>query len=333
MDASAPTGPLRAIFFNDVSACAAHQLCRWVGAGHQVAACVLSHRHHRSRWRRDRWRRIFAPTVSLGWVLRHHGIPLITAPRDLKNVDFVSLLARFDADVLISVAFPHRIPANVTAQFRCGGVNVHPALLPQYRGPHPVHVMAIDAALERFGGVTLHRIADGFDEGDIIAQLPLGEEDLARPEWHAVWFARLAADLIVEDIPKFCAGRLQATPQKKGNWRYARLMLEDLRMFQDMDVATLALRARVLGPLGKLHIYLGGKAYKIGGLSRVEPERTGQPPRMTWHTLEFDAADGRIWLKRENRIERRLRTIRNLQQLRRLSRVSVPTKSNRRRQF
>src|SRR6185437_4093154 len=128
---------LRAVFFGDVSAAAAYHMHRWLGAGYEIAAYVVSHKPKRSRWRRDFYRTIFVPFCSLGRLTRQFDIPLHTAPRDLDDRKFAEFLASLDVDILISVAFSNRIPQTILGQFRCGGLNLHPALLPEYRGPNP----------------------------------------------------------------------------------------------------------------------------------------------------------------------------------------------------
>jgi methionyl-tRNA formyltransferase len=255
---------------------------RWLSANHEIAAYVISHKPQKSRWRRDFYRTIFVPFCSLGRLTRQFNIPLRTAPRDLEDREFAKFLASLNADILISVAFPNRIPQTALGQFRCGGLNLHPALLPEYRGPNPIHMMAIDAAFERCAGVTLHVITGQFDEGPIIAQAPATREDISRAEQHSRWFARIGADLLVKYAPEFCAGRLIGKAQPKGNWRYARLSEGNLRLTRKMDVKTLMLRSQVLGPTGRLQITLDGKTYKVASGSECDGRRVGHPPRISF---------------------------------------------------
>ena len=311
--------PVRAIFMCDVSASSAHHVRRWCEAGHEVAAFIISHRGQKSRWRRDRWRRIFAPDWSLARTLRRNRIPLIQAPRDLQDREFLSKVDRLAPDVLISVGFHQRIPDALTARCRHGGLNLHPALLPHYRGPLPVQAMVIDRTLDRYGGVTLHRIAYGFDEGDIVAQAPLTAKDRDEPEWLAIAHARLGAELLLSSVPAFCAGLQRAHPQPKGDFRYARLTAEDLLLSPAMAIADLVLRAKAIGPLGGLQLSLDGQMYEISGVSRVTDRRTGARSKVSVRSIEFDASDGRIRMVRDGRTARRLHDIRLLQKLRKTS--------------
>ncbi len=80
-------------------------------------------------------------------------------------------------DLIISHIFPFRIPDDILALPSLGAVNIHPALLPKYRGtttPFWLYYFG-----ETTGGFTLHRMVTGFDAGPILAQVtfPLSRED------------------------------------------------------------------------------------------------------------------------------------------------------------
>jgi methionyl-tRNA formyltransferase len=87
------------------------------------------------------------------------------------------LLGVYQPDALLCVAFPWLIPASALAVPRLGCVNVHPSLLPRWRGPNPIAwtLRVGDPVL----GLTYHRMDEHFDTGPILAQgsLPLDDED------------------------------------------------------------------------------------------------------------------------------------------------------------
>lgn len=80
----------------------------------------------------------------------------------------VETLKHRGCELLIAAAYPYRIPTKALARAGIVGVNVHPSLLPDGRGPWPLpHVIL--RGLER-SGVTLHQITHEFDAGPIILQ-------------------------------------------------------------------------------------------------------------------------------------------------------------------
>ncbi|MGF1615075.1 MAG: methionyl-tRNA formyltransferase [Gammaproteobacteria bacterium] len=95
------------------------------------------------------------------------GIELVNITRSQE------LLSRrqewFDSvDVIVAACFPFRVPNALLALPACGCLNLHPSLLPAYRGPAPLF-WQLRAGLPE-GGVTLHLMTEELDAGDIVAQ-------------------------------------------------------------------------------------------------------------------------------------------------------------------
>ncbi len=94
---------------------------------------------------------------------------------DSPNAEsFVAGLQERKPDVLVSVACPFILKARVLAAPRLGSVNIHHAPLPQYKGMMPTFWQMYHA--EPSLGVTVHRVNDKIDEGEIVLQ-----ENAARP--------------------------------------------------------------------------------------------------------------------------------------------------------
>jgi methionyl-tRNA formyltransferase len=293
--------PIRAVFFCDLSGSAAHHIGRWLSAGHDVCACVITREQSGKSRRQEQLRHWLAPEWSLIRTLARGHIPLFKVERSELRTTLPDKLRALRADVLVSVAFPHLIPGTLSELFPYDGVNLHPALLPQYRGPYPLHVMALDGALDTAAGVTLHRLTDRFDEGDIIAQTPIQGFDAENIDSISMASTRAGAELLVGHLPRFCSGEIKAQPQSFGNWRYARLMPDDLVLSPERTIDDIIRHAKILGPLGWLSIEIGSASYRIGGVPRRWQHTRlsrGNPHRATPLSVEFDAADGRLRLLR-----------------------------------
>ncbi|CAA9544254.1 MAG: Methionyl-tRNA formyltransferase [uncultured Thermomicrobiales bacterium] len=79
----------------------------------------------------------------------------------------IPLIAALAPDLIVSASFPYRIPPEIVAIPRHGAINVHPAPLPAYRGPNMARAIYDGAATF---GVTVHRTAEDYDTGGILAQ-------------------------------------------------------------------------------------------------------------------------------------------------------------------
>lgn len=74
-----------------------------------------------------------------------------------------------DLDCIITAGWPYKIPAEVINHFDFPFLNIHPSLLPKYRGPEPIIQQILND--EKIGGVTIHRMDADWDNGGICGQL------------------------------------------------------------------------------------------------------------------------------------------------------------------
>lgn len=101
------------------------------------------------------------------------GIPFRVAP---VTGEELNALAAAGCEMMVSAGYAYRIPVEQTT---LPGINLHPALLPLGRGPWPMPVTILRGLTE--SGVTLHKLAPRFDEGDILGQTAFSlasDEDL-----------------------------------------------------------------------------------------------------------------------------------------------------------
>ena len=107
-------------------------------------------------------------------------------------------------DVVLIACFPMILPPAWLAVPKLTGLNLHPSLLPEYRGPTPLFWQFREG--ERETGVTLHVLESGIDAGDIVAQsvmpLPVG----ARFSEANASLARIGASLVVDMLCTMQAG-------------------------------------------------------------------------------------------------------------------------------
>jgi methionyl-tRNA formyltransferase len=93
----------------------------------------------------------------------------------LRQASCASLIEQHAIDFLLVACWPYLIDSILIDSARKAALNMHPSLLPDFRGPNPVE-QQLDCQQSRFG-VSLHLLNRHFDQGDIIAQAELGELD------------------------------------------------------------------------------------------------------------------------------------------------------------
>jgi len=94
-----------------------------------------------------------------------------------QQASCASLIEQHAIDFLLVACWPYLIDSILIDSACKGALNMHPSLLPEFRGPDPVE-QQLDCRQCRFG-VSLHLLNQHFDQGDIIAQAEL--RDLDRP--------------------------------------------------------------------------------------------------------------------------------------------------------
>ncbi|MBN1578617.1 MAG: methionyl-tRNA formyltransferase [Chitinispirillaceae bacterium] len=98
---------------------------------------------------------------------RKENITPVYTPESLDDPLFIESLRSLDADCFVVVAF-RLLPRRVFAIPPLGTLNIHASLLPSYRGPAPIQ-RAIEAGAAK-SGITVFRIDDGIDTGEILQQ-------------------------------------------------------------------------------------------------------------------------------------------------------------------
>jgi methionyl-tRNA formyltransferase len=129
-------------------------------SGHTIAAVV-------STPARKKGRGLKLTDSPIATCALENKITPIFTPTSLKSEEFIEDLKKLEADLFVVVAF-RILPVSVFSLPRLGTINIHASLLPKFRGPAPIQ-RAI-AAGEKESGITIFRINEGIDTGNIILQ-------------------------------------------------------------------------------------------------------------------------------------------------------------------
>lgn len=123
----------------------------------------------------------------------------------------LSELKPHEAKLAVLAAYGQIIPAPVLEEFPLGIINVHPSLLPLYRGPTPIETAILDGAAKT--GVSIMRLTARMDEGPIYKQKTIhlkgdeAKEDLAKS------LQRLGSELLIDVLPGIADGALKPREQ------------------------------------------------------------------------------------------------------------------------
>jgi methionyl-tRNA formyltransferase len=171
-------------------------------------------------------------------------------------------LASLAPDLIVVAAYGLFLPVESFDLPRLGTLNVHPSLLPRYRGSSPVSSAILNG--DAVTGVTLIRLDEGMDSGPIVAQreTPIAPSETARQLTSRLF--QMGADLLVEVLPQWECGELQARPQDDAQATFtSRLSREDGEIDWDKPADYIARQVRAYHPWPGTYTYWRGRMLKV----------------------------------------------------------------------
>ncbi len=171
---------------------------------------------------------------SLDEVAAAASVPVISV-RGLRRPEVIAAIEALAPDIIAVACFPWLIPEEIRAIPRIGCLNLHPSLLPRWRGPEPVF-WAFRAG-DSETGATVHFMDDGFDTGPVVAQhhfpIPPGIAGSELEQELAV----VGGALLVDAILNVVRGTFTASPQDESKTSFARIPNDDDLVFSTSESA------------------------------------------------------------------------------------------------
>lgn len=156
--------------------------------------------------------------LSVAGVARAHGIPVLR-PRSVNAPEFVEhVQTTLRPDLIVSVAASQIFKEPLLSTPSRGCLNIHGALLPRYRGMLPSFWTLLNG--EREGGVTVHYMSAGIDDGRIIEQrrFPIHEHDTV--EALIGRSKALGAELLCDVLARIKQGDVTTSPNNAAEGTY-----------------------------------------------------------------------------------------------------------------
>lgn len=194
-------------------------------------------------------------------------------PEELKSLGI---------DVLVVATFGEMLPRVVLAAPRIAAVNMHPSLLPRYRGGFPEFSAVFDGELK--SGISFHLMEEKFDAGNILLQKELLIEEGETTLSLKARLAALASDSAKEFLELIDAGNLEGKSQDPSAVTYCKLEKNFDRIDKSMTrkkVESIVNACFDIEDIGRPHI-----EYRGARLDVLSCGRNG---------FRFDAADGAVY--------------------------------------
>lgn len=174
-----------------------------VSAGYKVEEVIVSNKPSNSRSSRE---------LEIEKVAKKLKIPLISDEN----------LSNFSAQFGVLVAYGKIIPQSIIDRFPLGIINVHPSLLPKYRGPTPIESTILSDAHET--GVSLMKLVAKMDAGPVYAQAKIKLDGKETKQQLAGRLSKAGAKLLVDNLDAILNGFLQPKNQDESKATYTVLI-------------------------------------------------------------------------------------------------------------
>lgn len=176
-----------------------------IEAGHEVALVVTQPDKPKGRGGKMQYTPVKEVAVA-------HNIP-VYQPKRIREPECIEELRKYNADIMVVIAFGQILSKEILEMTPYGCVNVHASLLPSYRGAAPIQWAVING--EKVSGVTTMQMNEGLDTGDMLlkVEIPLDEKETGGSLHDKL--AEAGARLCVETLDALKAGTV--TPEKQGD--------------------------------------------------------------------------------------------------------------------
>ena len=224
---------------------------------------------------------------------------LVLQPDRVRDESFLQIFRGLNPDLVVVAAFGQILPGEILERPKFGCINVHPSLLPKYRGAAPLNWTLIRG--EKTTGVTIMMMDEGVDTGDILLQeeTPVAEGETCDCLHDRL--ARMGASLLLETIRQIEQGTATRRPQDHQQATYApRLKKEDGLIDWGKDTVDIVNVIRGLSATPGAYTYLDGKVFRIfmaSAESGAVTEEAGAIGSLTKSGLPIAAGKGYVYVQ------------------------------------
>ena len=189
-----------------------------VEAGHEVVLAVSQPDKPKGRGKEMQ----FTPVKECAL---KYNIP-VYQPRRVREAECIEELRKYNADIMVVVAFGQILPKEILEMAPYGCVNVHASLLPKYRGSAPIQWAIING--EEVTGVTTMQMDEGLDTGDMLlkTEIPIEEKETGGSLFDKL--AAAGAKLCVETLEALQNKTVTPIPLGETTTAYAKMLDKQL---------------------------------------------------------------------------------------------------------
>lgn len=239
-----------------------------IAAGHDVCLAVTQPDKPKGRGKEMQFPPVKETAIK-------HGIP-VYQPKKIREPECVEELRKYNADIMVVIAFGQILPKAILEMTPYGCVNVHASLLPKYRGAAPIQWSIIEG--ESVTGVTTMQMDEGLDTGDMIMkrEIPIAEDETGESLHDKL--AAAGAELCVETLRALEDHTAVFEKQGESPTAYAKMLTKEMGNIDwSRSAVQIERLVRGLNSWPSAYTRWKGKVMKIWR-AKAEPDMVGDSP-------------------------------------------------------
>ena len=186
----------------------------------------------------------------------------VLTPIDLTSCDVLRDFSELKPNLIVLVGYGLLVPSQILKLPEYGCLNIHPSLLPRYRGPSPVSSVIING--DDFTGVSVMLMDEGLDTGPVLQQkrVIIDESETANELTYKLF--KIGGDMLVDLIPLWTDGSINLTKQDETQAsNTSKIVKQDGRIKWDEDAQSISRKVRAYSPWPGTFSTWRGKNFKL----------------------------------------------------------------------
>ena len=227
----------------------------------------------------------------------NNDLKLFQPERISENTEFKEQIRELKPDLVCVVSYGIILPKSFLEIPKFGCINVHPSLLPKYRGSAPIQWAVLNG--DKKTGVTIMYLNEQMDAGDIIVQkeVDIGENETTGELWDRL--GDLGADLLLDGVNSISNGTVKRIPQE-GEITFAPMLTKEMAKI-DWNKNTNEIKnlVRGLNPIMGAVAILNDKKIKFWKIENIKIEDYIELSKSYEHIDYKNATTGEVLLSND----------------------------------
>jgi methionyl-tRNA formyltransferase len=202
-------------------------------------------------------------------------------PGNFQDKNIIKKITNINPDLIVVAAYGKILPKEILKIPKFGAINVHASLLPKYRGASPVQCAILGG--EKETGITLMRMNEKMDEGDILLQKKIAIFENETADKLLEKLEKLGAKMLASFVPGWISGKIKPVPQNHRQATYCKpIRREDGKIDWNSTAEEIFRKWRAYHPWPGIYSFYkakkGPQRIKLSEIAIASDAKTGGMP-------------------------------------------------------